>query len=697
MKYMKKNILISLFLFLCFFIQAQTNPSDQQAGLDSLYEVWQDQNQPDSTRVMAYKEYIWKGFLYSQPDTAFIMAEELLGYGIDKDFLKAQALGYLTQGVTWHVRGNYAKALEYYTASLNIQEQIGNQKGVSNCLNNIGLIYVILGDYPKALEYYALGLKIDEQIGDQKGVAASLNNIGIIYNDQGNYPKALDYYTQSLKIKEQIGDQKGVAASLNNIGIIYQYMGDYPKALDYHTQSLKIKEQIGDQMGIAPSLHNIGDVYQYMGDYPKALDYYTRSLKIKEQIGDQKGIALSINSIGEIYLLQGNYKTALGYYLQSLKINEEISNRSGTAITLNNIGRISNEQGDHLQAITWCEKALNISEEINAIDLQKAACECLYKAFKAKGSSGRALEYHERIIMLNDSLQAKETAKKLQQMEFSKQMLADSLLQEEEKLKVQIDHEAEVRKKNRNRNIYFLIGLFLFVFTIGFYRRMIYIRRAKQAVENEKDRSDYLLLNILPSEIADELKDKGKAEARNFERVSILFSNFKGFTQISEKFTAKELVGEINTCFKAFDAICGKYSVEKIKTIGDAYMAAGGLPVPSDESVKKTVLAAIEMIEFIHQRKEEREATGQIGFEMRLGIHTGPVVAGIVGVSKFQYDIWGDTVNTASRIENAGEVGKVNISQATYDLIKDDPIFKFHPRGKVKVKGKGEIEMYFVS
>lgn len=227
------------------------------------------------------------------------------------------------------------------------------------------------------------------------------------------------------------------------------------------------------------------------------------------------------------------------------------------------------------------------------------------------------------------------------------------------------------------------------------------VKKQKEEVEKEKERSDSLLLNILPSEVAEELKETGESEARYFESVSILFTDFKEFTQIAEKLSAKELVHEINICFKAFDRICEKYGIEKIKTIGDSYMAASGLTnlslnnsITSSESAKNLVLAAIDMQEFISNRNRQQ---GNSGFKMRAGIHSGAVVAGIVGFKKFQYDIWGDTVNTASRMESSGEAGKVNISRNTYLLIHNYPEFQFEDRGKIEAKGKGAIEMYFVN
>jgi class 3 adenylate cyclase/ligand-binding sensor domain-containing protein len=213
-------------------------------------------------------------------------------------------------------------------------------------------------------------------------------------------------------------------------------------------------------------------------------------------------------------------------------------------------------------------------------------------------------------------------------------------------------------------------------------------------LSREKRKSDDLLLNILPEDVAEELKTKGHAEARYFDEITVLFTDFKDFTSVAESMSPAELVREMHTCFEAFDAIVEKYGIEKIKTIGDAYMAAGGLSASGEDPARNTVLAALEMQDYIRTRVRQQSALGRPAFEMRVGIHTGPVVAGIVGVKKFQYDIWGDTVNTAARMESTGDIGRVNISQSTFVRVKD--WFKCTHRGKIKAKNKGELDMYYV-
>lgn len=212
------------------------------------------------------------------------------------------------------------------------------------------------------------------------------------------------------------------------------------------------------------------------------------------------------------------------------------------------------------------------------------------------------------------------------------------------------------------------------------------VEEQKRVVELEKKKSDDLLLNILPEEVAEEIKLTGRAIAKQFNNVTVLFTDFVNFTGISEDMSPKDLVDEIHKNFSAFDAIIEKYGLEKIKTMGDSYMAVCGLPVEIANHAERVINAAFEIRDFI--------AHSESKFKIRIGIHSGPVVAGIVGVKKYAYDIWGDTVNTANRIESNGESGKVNISESTYNLVKDN--FKCNYRGKIQAKNKGELDMYFV-
>lgn len=213
-------------------------------------------------------------------------------------------------------------------------------------------------------------------------------------------------------------------------------------------------------------------------------------------------------------------------------------------------------------------------------------------------------------------------------------------------------------------------------------------------LQKEMKKSDDLLLNILPAAAARELKEKGFADARQHRNVSVLFTDFVDFTKLAERLDSSELVATLDECFRAFDEIIERHGLEKIKTIGDAYMCAAGLQDRDEQHAAKAVQVGIEMQEFMREFNAKREQSGKPQWKLRVGIHSGPVVAGIVGQKKFAYDIWGDTVNLASRIESSGEAGKINISSETEQLIRNQ--FKTENRGKIKVKNKGEVEMYFV-
>jgi class 3 adenylate cyclase len=254
--------------------------------------------------------------------------------------------------------------------------------------------------------------------------------------------------------------------------------------------------------------------------------------------------------------------------------------------------------------------------------------------------------------------------------------------------------ELELERQKTIRNAMSVTGILLLLLAIGLYRNYRYVRKTKKIIETEKDKSDKLLLNILPFETAEELKEKGSATPKHYEMVTVLFTDFKGFTNIAEKLTPELLVEELNHCFLEFDLIMDKYNLEKIKTIGDSYMCAGGVPVANVTNPVDAVRAGLEIQAYMERLKNERLAQGLDYWELRVGINTGKVIAGVVGKNKFAYDIWGDAVNVASRMESSGAPGKVNISGDTYELVKDQ--FSCEYRGKVKAKNKGEIDMYFV-
>jgi class 3 adenylate cyclase/tetratricopeptide (TPR) repeat protein len=628
-----------------------------QLPQDSLLNVWNDLERSDSLRADAYYLYIRDGFLQNRPVEALDHLDSLKNFAQEHELPFYVAKVALLKGNVYRFTGDMDMAIEYCDEAEQLFLNIGDNQGAAGAMINKGAIYRLQGQFAEALFQFQKGLEILEEMNENNYRCNALMNIGVIYGDIGLFRRSIEYYLQAHDCHESSGNEYARSMSLHNIAAGYEELGNYDNALSVARECLKLSKRIDHSFITARTYMNMGNTFLKLDEIDSAEFYIAKTYDLLGESGD---VIARANT----------------YYL---------------------MGLLASKKKDHLAQKSACEKALALDDEHGLLNQAEMACQCLYEAEKALGNELMAFHYLERTNLIADSLQKRQMEDELIRRDFEEAILRDSLAQVENERQMIQAHQEEVKKKNRSRNIAYASALALLILSGGLFSRWRYIRRSKAALEEEKDRSDSLLLNILPTEVAEELKAHGRASARQYDEVSILFTDFVRFTEISEKLDAGELVAELNECFEAFDLLLEENGIEKIKTIGDAYMAAGGLPIPSEDAVARTVVTALKMQEFMKHRIEADQNEKKEVFQMRLGIHTGPVVAGIVGLKKFQYDIWGDTVNTASRIESHGAVGKVNISDEVYERIKDDPRFRFESREEIEVKGKGRMKMWFVN
>ena len=443
----------------------------------------------------------------------------------------------------------------------------------------------------------------------------------------------------------------------------------------------------------------------------KAEARFKTALRHAKEIDDINFAVRCLNKLIDISKRKKKYRQALTYSQESIALlkqgigTEKKGADSGKEFAAQQTKLKEEKQQLEKEKLALEEKILLLQEEGTILSLDKEELKQSKKALtEVSEESLQKINEKDKIIV--DVLDAKRRAeakarKRGKEIDaLSKEAMKKSLLLQDKELELA---RVEIQKQEQKKLLYLLAGVItaIVLLTLLFYFRFLAKKRATKVlkeknivIELERKRSEELLLNILPEPIAQELKQYGKAIARKYDFATVLFADFKNFTKISEQLSPEKLVEELDYCFQAFDKILEKYkSVEKIKTIGDAYLCASGLTdretLPND-----LIQVGLEMQDFLNQYRREKIARSEAYFEARIGIHTGPVVAGVVGLNKFAYDIWGDTVNIAARMEANCEEGKVNISEETYRLVKYN--FDCVYRGKVAAKNKGEIDMYYV-
>ena len=509
----------------------------------------------------------------------------------------------------------------------------------------------------------------------------------------GNFDIALDAYFRSGEAATKAGYIEGQGAAYTAIADIYSLTGNASNAENYYNKAIQLLRKTNDSITLATVLLNTGDYFFQNNKNEAALVYFEEAGPIFKNTNYLIGTAYYLGNTGMVYARQDKVVSAEANLNEAITILEELGVYDPVCEYLIYLSDIYSKQRDINKAISTAKRSLDLATTYGMKDRISAANLQLSKLYEQAGNLPESYEYYRNHIVYRDSVNniksVQETANLRTNYEVSQKQIEVNLLERESEI------QQLKEKKQRNINYAAVIGFVLILLlAISLYQRYNFIKKTNRIIEEEKNRSDKLLRNILPEETALELKQKGKVTAKKFESVTVLFTDFKDFTHSSSNLTPENLVRSVNYYFSKFDEVMDKHGLEKIKTMGDSYMCAGGLHFHKADHALKMVQAAFEIGEIMDETKKIAEEN-IMPYDIRIGIHTGPVVAGVVGTRKFAYDIWGDTVNVASRMESSSDLGKINISEKTYLLIKDS--FDCSYRGELEVKNKGMMKMYYVN
>jgi adenylate cyclase len=624
---------------------------------------------------------------------------------------------------------NSDSALRYAESALRLAEERKQISGIGTALTHLGSIYRNLGDYPRALAFLRRAVMVADSSRNKKLLANALNGIGIVYIRQGSNERALETLLRSLRIAEQIGDKRDAASALDNIGVIHARQGDSARAFAALFRALSLATELQDKRMSAIALNDIAMTHRTVKQYDSSLWYCQRSLVLKKSIGDKQGSALTLNGLGLVYRLQGKYDAALEQFFQALALQIDLKFQPGVAMVLADIAQTYFKQGRFPQSIDYAERCLTVARGIGAKTELRNAYQTLANVHDSLRNPTLSYVYFRLYTAMKDSIFNEEIARRAADMsdryESDVREQRIKLLEQERTLQ-----RLDLERKNLVVLALVAVGVLVLGLLLVLVGRIRY-RLAAEAALREKNtqleaahgESERLLLNMLPATIADRLKRGEVTIADRYDSVTVLFADIVGFSTISASLTPEELITLLDSIFSDIDAIANRYTLEKIKTVGDSYMLVGGLPEPSNDHVERITKAAFAIRNVIAQTAI---ATG-IPMHMRIGVHVGAVVAGVIGKKKFVYDLWGDTVNTASRMESHGEAGKIHISEEVYRALVHHagvyhpkltvPVaavpaaavpaatvpatsvvqgFVFEERGEIDIKGKGAMRTWFV-
>lgn len=509
----------------------------------------------------------------------------------------------------------------------------------------------------------------------QKGTAQRLS---------GDMSDAVGSFFKAAEVSGVYGLQRDVGLSHIAAADVYSNMDNHEDAIHYYRRGINILRLEDDTIGLASALLNTGDEFWNHDELDSALVYFKESGELFELANYEVGKAYNLGNIGLVYAKKDLGEIAENNINEAIDILEKYEDYYPICVYLAYMSDIYRDKGDINLALEFAKDSYYLANKYSLKQEISDASFRIYELYESTDNAEEALTYYKQFVAFRDSVNnlssVQETSRLRADYEIAQSQLKLNLLKEQ-KQNQRISMIASI-----------IAAISVTLLAIGLYMRYRYIYRTNKIIESEKNRAEDLLHNILPEEIGEELKEHGKVKAKRFDSVTVMFTDFISFSRYSEHIEPEKLVQSVDYYFSKFDEIMDKHGLEKIKTVGDAYLCAGGLPYPSENHAVNMIHASKDILRVIEDSKNIKSDI--ISFDIRIGIHTGAVVAGVVGSKKFAYDIWGDTVNVASRMETNAEKNHINISQSTYELIKD--VYNCEHRGEIDIKNRSNIGMYYV-
>lgn len=620
---------------------------------------------------------------------------------IEDQYTEGMTKYLMNLGVLHYYLADYQEALSCYKQGLDLAIQLGDERKIASCETNMGITYVSISEYEQALFYYKSALKREEAVGNAIGIASLLGNIGVVYSNLGRYTKAIEFYTKAMTLDEQLGITKNHAKYYGNMGVVYGSISDFQKALDCYQRALRIEEDQDNTLGVIRQLGNIATINKDLGDFKQALKYNEQALALLKDFHNPNEEMHIAKNLGEIYRGLGDIPNALHYFTLQMDLAKKIGAKSEIASAFGNLGLLYVSINEYDKAHSHFIEAITLANELGIKAEEAGWKSALGDLFGNTDFEHRNIEQSEDL--LKDALRVHiELGQKRE--EYRSHLSLSNLYESLDRIHEAFHHfklyhglEKEVMNEQAKKQ----------AVELELIRKIEQIERENKETMIRFEEKERILHDILPIEIANRIVSGETMIAEQHDNVSIIFADIVSFTRTALRLKPGEVVGTLNDLFTEFDSLALELGIEKIKTLGDAYMGACGIPTAKEDH-------AIRMTEFafrILKASKKHRFPGQDAIQIRVGLHCGSVIAGVIGGHKYTYDLWGDSVNTASRMESQGEKNEVHVSEDFVRILCSISAHQVVPqihtlpfgnivitdRGTMEIKGRGSMRTFYLS